>query len=187
MKKIIRLTEGDLIKVVKKILSEARFNNQQEVDYILGKVSKHGMDSLTDREKRILNNPDDKSLTNEYNNLEYVKDVLIQMEIVDESEVKILEEDNEVFMEIKDIASKSLDFFKECDGVLSCNVQWDDGIYHLTIGAWGPPQCMEERVQVYEYFHEQLKDLLIEQDISISFKDFDDDITNMYDDEIPLY
>jgi len=58
MKKIIRLTESDLIRLVKRVINEKRFANQAEVDIILDKISSEGMDSLTPEEKEILQNPD---------------------------------------------------------------------------------------------------------------------------------
>ena len=47
MKKIIRLTESDLIRLVKRVINERRFANQSEVDRILDKISSEGMGSLT--------------------------------------------------------------------------------------------------------------------------------------------
>ena len=58
MKKIIRLTESDLMRIVKRVINEKRFANQSEVDRILDKISSEGMDSLTPEEKSILDNPD---------------------------------------------------------------------------------------------------------------------------------
>jgi hypothetical protein len=58
MKKIIRLTESDLIRLVKRVINEKRFANQAEVDRILDKISSEGMESLTPEEKEILQNPD---------------------------------------------------------------------------------------------------------------------------------
>ena len=58
MKKIIRLTESDLIRLVKRVINERSFANQSEVDRILDKISAEGMDSLTPEEKEILQNPD---------------------------------------------------------------------------------------------------------------------------------
>ena len=58
MKKIIKLTESDLIRLVKRVINERKFANQSEVDRILDKISSEGMDSLTPEEKEILQNPD---------------------------------------------------------------------------------------------------------------------------------
>ncbi len=58
MKKIIKLTESDLLRLVKRVINEKRFVNQSEVDRILDKISSEGMESLTPEEKSILDNPD---------------------------------------------------------------------------------------------------------------------------------
>ena len=58
MKKIIRLTESDLVRLVKRVINERRFANQAEIDRILDKISSKGMSSLTPEEKSILDNPD---------------------------------------------------------------------------------------------------------------------------------
>lgn len=58
MKKIIKLTESDLLRLVKRVINEKRFVNQSEVDRILDKISSQGMGSLTPDEKSILDNPD---------------------------------------------------------------------------------------------------------------------------------
>jgi hypothetical protein len=45
MKKIIRLTESDLIRLVKRVINEKKFTNQSEVDRILDKISSEGIES----------------------------------------------------------------------------------------------------------------------------------------------
>jgi len=60
-KKNIILTEGQMDRLTKRVIEEQRrFENQGMVDAILDKISEYGMDSLTDEEKNILNNPDEK-------------------------------------------------------------------------------------------------------------------------------
>ena len=59
MKKVLRLTESELVSLVKKMITEAkRLKNQDMIDDILDKISSQGIDSLTDDEKFILDNPD---------------------------------------------------------------------------------------------------------------------------------
>ena len=50
MKKIIRLTESDLTRIVNRVINE----NQEEVDRILDKISDGGYESLSIDEKRYL-------------------------------------------------------------------------------------------------------------------------------------
>jgi hypothetical protein len=59
MKKVLRLTESELVSLVKKMITEAkRLKNQDIIDAILDKISSQGIDSLTKTEKYILDNPD---------------------------------------------------------------------------------------------------------------------------------
>lgn len=188
MKKIIRLSESELVKVIHDIVSEANFRNQSEVDVILDKISKSGMDSLTDKEKQILQSPDDDTLSTNENPLEYVKNVFVESGIVGEDNIEFHEEDGMNFMEINNINSVKLDFFSECDGVLKVSADWDEvgKVYNVHIGAWGPEQCIDERVEVYEYFHEELNGVLADYDILVWFDDFDEDINNMYNFGAPI-
>ena len=60
MKKVLRLTESELVSLVNKVITEAkRLKNQDIIDAILDKISSQGIDSLTKTEKYILDNPDD--------------------------------------------------------------------------------------------------------------------------------
>jgi hypothetical protein len=60
MKKVLRLTESELVSLVNKMITEAkRLKNQDIIDAILDKISSQGIDSLTKTEKYILDNPDD--------------------------------------------------------------------------------------------------------------------------------
>ena len=60
MKKVLRLSESDLVSLVKKIITEAkRLKNQDVIDAILDKISSQGIDSLSKTEKYILDNPDE--------------------------------------------------------------------------------------------------------------------------------
>ena len=56
MKKVIRLTESDLLRIVKRIIKENE--NSSEIDKVLDKINKYGKEYLTFREKQILDEPD---------------------------------------------------------------------------------------------------------------------------------
>ena len=186
MKKVIRLTESDLIKIVNRVLAEDRFKNQSSVDAILDKISQSGYDSLSDKEKSILKNPDDESLMDsedeETDGLDYVANVLIEMGIVDSGNLKRYNEDGDEFFEIDNLNSVSLEFFSECSGTLRCDVDWDDMAksYILKIGAWGPEECLDEKVEVYEYIHNNISEELADKDIIVWLEDKDSDLTDMY-------
>ncbi len=61
MGRIVRLNEREFDNLIKKIIIESRrFNSQEVVDKILDKISSQGLDSLTDKERYILNNPDEE-------------------------------------------------------------------------------------------------------------------------------
>ena len=60
-KKNIILTEGQMSRLTKRIVEDkSRYENQEMIDAILDKINEYGMDSLTDKEKHIINNPDEK-------------------------------------------------------------------------------------------------------------------------------
>lgn len=60
MKKVLRLSESELVSLVKKMITEAkRLKNQDVIDAILDKISSQGIDSLSKTEKFILDNPDE--------------------------------------------------------------------------------------------------------------------------------
>lgn len=50
MKKVVRLTENDLMRIVKRVISE----NIDVIDKILDKVGEYGIDSITKSERKIL-------------------------------------------------------------------------------------------------------------------------------------
>lgn len=65
-KRNIILTESQVSKLFKNVIKETRrFENQEMVDAILDKINEFGYESLTDQEKHILNNPDEKIETNQ--------------------------------------------------------------------------------------------------------------------------
>lgn len=103
MKRIIRLTESDLTRLVKRVISEDKKNyeNQGMLDAILDKISEFGMDSLTDSEKYILKNPDEKPEYVEVEPTEEMEDdiitLLIYTGLIDENELT-QSDDNHYFL-----------------------------------------------------------------------------------------
>ena len=52
MKKVLRLTESELVSLVNKVVTESkRLKNQEIVDFLLDKINSQGIDSLTKSEK----------------------------------------------------------------------------------------------------------------------------------------
>lgn len=103
MKRIIRLTESDLTRLVKRVISEDKKNyeNQGMVDAILDKISEFGMDSLTDDEKYIIRNPDEKPEYVELDPTENDEDaiifMLLHMGLIDEGSIT-QDDDNHFFL-----------------------------------------------------------------------------------------
>lgn len=98
MKKIIRLTEGDLINIVKQVVNEARFENQSDIDKILDKINKYGMESLTWAEKEILNSPEDSEHTFEGNDAVHnIISQLAKSKLINPENVNVDEDSFEVY------------------------------------------------------------------------------------------
>jgi len=89
MKKIVRLNEGEFNNLVKEIIEEThRFNSQDEVDRILDKINSQGIDSLTDEEKYIINNPDEEFQTDDSRNYDDSHGNSIIYEIIEKGLVR---------------------------------------------------------------------------------------------------
>jgi hypothetical protein len=103
MKKIIRLTESDLTRLIKRVINEDKKNyeNQGMIDAILDKIAEFGMDSLTDSEKYVLKNPDEKPEYVEVEPTEEMEDdiitLLIYTGLIDENSMT-QDEDNHYFL-----------------------------------------------------------------------------------------
>lgn len=75
-KKNIILKESQISKLFDIIIKEAsNYENQDLIDSILDKINEFGYESLTEKEKYILKNPDEK-IEDEYQEVEQDEDVL---------------------------------------------------------------------------------------------------------------
>jgi len=102
MKKIIKLTESDLTKIVNLVIEEKkRFENQEMVDAILDKINEFGIESLTPEEMEILQNPDEKIEYVELESTEDMEDPIIEMleyfGLIDEGSIT-QDDDNHYFV-----------------------------------------------------------------------------------------
>ena len=84
MRKIIKLTESQYNRLMVRVLKEQkRFHNQDLVDAILDKINEFCVDSLSDEEKNILYNPDEKLQDDSNDNLDF-DDIIMQNPIISE-------------------------------------------------------------------------------------------------------
>lgn len=119
-KKNIILTEDQMSRLTKRVVEEQRrFENQGMVDAILDKISEYGMDSLTDEEKNILNNPDEKFESDE--ELDDAEDIiksneaisrLISSGFIDYKDIMILDDNSFQVSDIIDEEGYGFGYFK---------------------------------------------------------------------------
>jgi hypothetical protein len=93
MKKIIKLTESDLVRIVKRIIKENE--NASEIDKVLDKINKYGIESLTFREKQILDFPNSDFTFEGGDNVHKFISLLVKNNLVDVDDL-IVDGDNEV-------------------------------------------------------------------------------------------
>lgn len=174
---------------LKEIIGEqVNLKNQEMVDKILDKVSKNGMQSLSAKELSFLKNPDDSesflsSDSEDLDGVEYVMDALINMGLVEEQDITIEYEDDKYFIEIDNLKSEEFDFFFECDGVLRIDVDHDSAldIYNVDLGAWGSDECLDEKIEVYDYFSDSaIRKILDGKKILLWINDSDNEISDSY-------
>lgn len=209
MRKVIRLTESDLIRLVKKVIKESKFKNQSIVDDLLDKISSQGIESLTDRERRILQNPDDDINSDDQSEiievLNFIKNLFIKKGIVNPDDIKIQredkdnvinatgywdEDDDENFIEIVKLKEHDFDFFKSneedgCEGLLNISVRFDESSnkYNVIFAALGEDDdfCQNARIDIYEYIKVDITKILMKENMSVIIKDYyDDDINDVY-------
>jgi hypothetical protein len=98
MKKVIKLSESELVKIIRNIVYESKFEKQYDVDKILDKINKYGIDSLTWAEKEIINNPDDTDYS--FEGRDEVHDIITQLskaKLIDPEMVNVDEDSFDVY------------------------------------------------------------------------------------------
>jgi len=117
MKKIIKLTESDLTRIVNLVIEEKRrFENQEMIDAILDKINEFGMESLTPEEREMLQNPDEKIEYVELEPTEDMEDPIIEMleyfGLIDEGSIT-QDDDNHYFVsDLIDYEGYSFSYFE---------------------------------------------------------------------------
>jgi hypothetical protein len=147
-KKNIILTEGQMDRLTKKVVEEQRrFENQGMVDAILDKISELGVESLTDEEKHILNNPDEKFESGEesddaediiYSNEAMSR--LISSGFLDYKDILILDENSFQVSDIIDEEGYGFGYFKAGNKIKLVTSQEQDEI--LVEGMGNPGDSM---------------------------------------------
>jgi hypothetical protein len=132
MKRIIRLTESELIKLVNRVLNESKFFHQDKVDSILDKINKYGKDSLSDDELEVLGNPDDKLSTSSRDVKKVIK-ILINNGWIDIDDIEVY--DGENYFTLHSIAGEQFEYF-DGNNFLIFNVKVNDsGDIDLYVGS----------------------------------------------------
>jgi len=183
MKKIIRLTESDLIKLVKRVINEQKkFINQDKVDSILDKINKTGMDSLSDTDKQILDKPDDdwsdldtdEEKEGETPN-EDVQKVVRTLEELGWIEPETVNVYNDHF-EVYSIVGEEFDYF-ELGNYLIIDVEDDDqGDINIYIRGedYGEEEDIESKGILNDYLIDNWGDILASKNIELFVDDTDE-------------
>lgn len=156
-KKNIILTEDQMSRLTKRVVEEQRrFENQGMVDAILDKISEYGMDSLTDEEKNILNNPDEKFESNDES--DDAEDIissneaisrLISSGFIDYKDIMILDNNSFQVSDIIDEEGYGFGYFKAGNKIKLITSKEQDEI--LVEGMGNPGGSM---MRVMEYIKE---------------------------------
>lgn len=167
-------------KLITKIVAEANFENQSNVDTVLDKINKYGIESLNDFEKKVLGNPNKMiDLPDGDGEETYVQKaikVLTDLNFIDLDKVNIYENHFELY----EIKGKHFNYFEKSDGFLIINVDYDD--ISRTINLIVSSEDVDEdelddkwRKEVYDYVIENWEVPLSENDILIWVDDNNND------------
>ena len=157
-KKNIIITESQMSRLTNKVIEEQRrFENQGMVDAILDKISEFGMDSLTDEEKYILNNPDEKMKqeeepSNDAEDIIFSNEAisrLIKSGLIDYKDILIIDDNSFQVSNIIDEDGYGFGYFKAGNKIKLVVSQDQDEI--LVEGIGNPGDSM---MRVMEYIKE---------------------------------
>jgi len=179
MKKVVRLSESDLVKLIKNMLSEQKnFRSQEYVDRILDKLNKYGVDSITDDEREILNNPNDDwgdapDEENEY--VETVIKTMSELGFIETNKINI----GEGGFELNSIKGKNFNYFSRGDGHLVFEIETEDDDY-INVYFHGEDYDEDEldvkwRKQVYKFIMDNWSEPLYHKNIIISVSPYEED------------
>lgn len=168
MKKIIRLTEGDLIKLIKRVINEGEDDELENIfklsrdDYELGKMLISNYDITMDElyQKMVIK-------------------ILDKLGFIDMDEVEV--GDDEFF--INSIKGKDFDYFDD-GNYLRFEIELEDRTINLFVFAesYFPEEGVDSdlKMEVYKYMDENWSNPLFEEGILFSIDPFDDDTDDFY-------
>ena len=184
MKKIIKLTESDLLKIVKRILSEES-DQENTVNYLLDKINRYGMDSLTDDELDMLKDTESIEYSMEdsgSDEMHGLVKLLQKLKLVNPKYVNIYDDEIEVY----NLEGETFDYFSQYDGYLKMylfeldddedfdsiltisfedDADIDDDLYNDT------DDVVEARNQVINYISDKWPALLENHRIGVDFEE----------------
>lgn len=155
MKKIVRLTESDLTRIVKRVVMETKLKNSDEVDKVLDKINKYGEDSLTWLEKEILDNPDDDHEFKGNDNVHELILLLLKNDLVDPNLINV-EED---YIEVYGMKGCKSDYFSE-NYIILWPEKIDEGIILFDGEHYEEEIDYKEYEEVYYFVEEHWEPLL---------------------------
>lgn len=121
MKKVIKLNESDLVKIVKKIISETT-DKENTINYLLDKINRYGKDSLTDDELDMLKDPDsiEYSIEDEGSeNVHKVVKILQELKLINPMFVNFYDD----YFDLYNMEGGDFEYFSQYDGFLRIEVE----------------------------------------------------------------
>lgn len=170
MKKIVRLSESDLVKLVKKVINENKFENQSDVDKVLDKINKFGMESLTADEREFLQNPDDSDFEFEGSEgLHEILSKLIKDKLIDPDYVTVYENGFELYKSFEEESC----FYDSYDFIKFNLLEDEEGNAMLIIDSEIFPNENEDERQCRYDYYSHIIEVWGEHDIMVDCDDLD--------------